>query len=141
MLEKADRLGVMIGDRHTGGAERIQDREVELGHCLVFPQVPVAGRGKAHVPCDHRQLVIATTVTEVPRSDLRAHVPAVEWRGRVADAADFQVHVADHRHGIPPQPEVGEPVKLWMSDEYLEYRVGRQFVQRDWRVGRLHEQR
>src|ERR1022692_143086 len=141
MLEKAGRLGVMIGDRHPGHAERMQDREVELGHSLVFPQGPVAGRGQAHARCDHRQLIVATAVAEIARSDLRAHVPAVEWRGGVTDAAYLQVHVANRRHGIPPQSEVGEPVKLRMSDRHLKYRVGRQLVERDGRVGLLHEQR
>src|SRR5215471_726150 len=54
VLQKADRLGVMIGDGDPGGAERMQYGEVEFGHRLVFPQGPVARRRQAHMPGDHR---------------------------------------------------------------------------------------
>ena len=55
------------------------------------------------------QLVVAVGVAEVARADLRAHVPAVERSRGVADAADLQVHVADHRHRVPAQAQLGEP--------------------------------
>src|SRR5262249_27541399 len=91
-------------------------------------------------PGDDRQLVVTACVAEVARSDLRAHVPAVEWGGGVADTADYQVHVADHRHGVPAEPEVGEPVELRVLDGHLEHRVPGQFMQRGTRAGFLDDQ-
>src|SRR5260370_13021664 len=99
----------------------MQDREVELGQCLVFPQGPVAGHRQAHVPGDHRQLVVATSVAEVARPDLRAHVPAVEWRGGETDAAALLAPAAELQPGIPPQPQGGEPAKLPTAEGSLEY--------------------
>jgi len=62
MLEKADRLGVMIGDCHPGGSIGMQYGEVELGHRLVLPQGLVARRFQAHAPGDDRQQVVAACV-------------------------------------------------------------------------------
>ena len=51
-------------------------------------------------------------VAEVTRADLRAHVPAVERCGRIADAARLQVHVTDHRNRIPAQPQLTESAAM-----------------------------
>src|SRR6204780_1066794 len=141
VLQKARQLGVIIRDRHPGRGERVQDREVELGYRPVPPPPPARVRGQAQLPGYLRKLVVAAGVAEVTGTDLSAHVPAVERRGRVPHAADVQVHVADHRHGVPAQAEVSEPGEIRMPDHHLEHRVGGQLVQRGEAAAFLHDQR
>ena len=128
--EEAHGFGVMVGDRHAGGAERGKDGDVQLGQRPVLPEHLVADRAHAHAPGHDRKLVVAGDVAQVPRADLGAHVPAVERRGRIPDAARLEVHVADHGHGMPAQPQVGKPAELRVAERHLEDRVGGQLEQR-----------
>jgi len=73
---------------------------------------------------DLAEQVVAVRVGEVAGADLGGHVPAVERRGRVGDAADVQAHVADRRNGVPAQSEVGEPCVVGVAQRDLEHRVG-----------------
>src|SRR5215469_12993896 len=93
------------------------------------------------MPGDDRQLVVPAGVAEVPRTDLGAHIPAIERGGRIANPADLEVHVADHGNGIPAQAERAEPAVVRMLDGYLAHRVVGYLVQRDRASGLLHEQR
>lgn len=50
-------------------------------------------------------------VTQVPRADLRAHVPAAEGGRRELQTPDFQQHVGHGREGIPAQAQGCEPLQ------------------------------
>jgi hypothetical protein len=78
---------------------------------------------------EHGQQVVAVGVGEVAGADLGAEVPAVERGGRVGDAADLQRHVADGRHRVPAQPQLGEPGELGVHQGHLQHGVARQLVQ------------
>lgn len=50
-------------------------------------------------------------VTQVPRADLRAHVPAAERGRRELQAPNFQQHVGHGREGVPAQTQLREPLQ------------------------------
>ena len=121
------RLGVVVGDLNPGRLEGVQDSGVQLGDRAILPQRPRAVGAQPHQGGDFRQLVVPALVGEVTRADLRAHVPAVERRGWIADAARLQVHVTDHRDRVPAQPQLTEPGQVRVAERDLEHRVPGQF--------------
>lgn len=139
--EEPLRLGVMVGDRHPGLVEAVQDRGVQLDECPVAPQAAVRGHVEAHVPRDCGAFVVPAGVPEVPGSDFGSHVPAVERRARVPDAASGQEHIGDHRDGMPAQPKVCEPWVAGMGERYLKHGVRRDSENPRPVPGRLDDQR
>jgi hypothetical protein len=59
----------------------------------------------------HLQDVVAVRVTQVPHSDLRAHVPAAERGRRELQAPNFQKHAGYCREGVPAQAQCHEPLQ------------------------------
>lgn len=59
----------------------------------------------------HLQDVISVRVTQVPRADLRAHVPAAERGRRELQAPDLQQHVTHRREGVPAQAQGRKPLQ------------------------------
>ena len=55
-------------------------------------------------------------VTQVPRANLSAHVPAAEGTGAELQAADLQQHVGHSGEAVPLQAQILEPLKPAESD-------------------------
>lgn len=56
------------------------------------------------------QDVITLIVTEIPHANLSAHVPAIKGTGCEFKSTNLQQHVGHHRHSIPLQSKVLEPL-------------------------------
>lgn len=84
---------VMIDDRDTRPAKRMQDRRVQLDHCAVFPERQPGAKIKAHAGRHDRQKIVTTGVSEVSAGDFRGHVIAAEGGGCKTGAATDKGHV------------------------------------------------
>lgn len=59
----------------------------------------------------HLQDIISVRVTQVPRANLSAHVPAAERGRRELQSPNFQQHVAHRWEGIPAQAQGRKPLQ------------------------------
>src|SRR5664279_5977635 len=98
----------------------MQHGHVQLHQRPVTPQVGRAAGVQTQTSGDGGELVISVHVGEVAGTDLRAHVPAVERCGRMAQSPGFQRHPGDRRNGVPAQVELGEPLEFGVPYRYLQ---------------------
>lgn len=64
-------------------------------------------------------------IAQVAATDLGRHVPAAERGRRKLDATAVEQHRGHHRHGVPSQVQLREPLELRVAQRHLQDQLGR----------------
>src|SRR5258708_21374048 len=62
-----------------------------------------------HFLSDQEEHIVASTISQVARYNLGAHVPAIKRCSGIGNTSDLHAHIGDSRKSVPLESQLSEP--------------------------------
>ena len=110
----------MIYHRNTRPGKGVQNRYIQLDKRTIFPQVAIRTSVQTHFFRNDGQKVVTIDITQIARSNLSTHVPAIKRRSGIGYSPNFEAHIGDYRKRMPLEVQLSKPRIVWMTERNLE---------------------
>src|SRR6266567_2763561 len=109
VTDKLSGGGMVVYDSDSLLCKRVQYSYVQFDQRLIFPKRTIGASIEPHFLSDHGEHIVTINISQVARSNLGTHVPAIKRCSGVGNSSNLHAHIGDSRKSVPLESQLSEP--------------------------------